>query len=361
MTRLKLPAVLLLILHVAIAVPFERRNRRNSHRKPGSGDVPGLPKGTPQVHGLATNWTITAHPNSRVLVTSGVSVPGSVVSTLQYYARLASVAYCGVGSPGSQLTCGSYCSFFPNTTVVTTFNTAKTTTIGFVARDDRNRAIIIAYHGSSYLTQFIQDAKFFKVDYPPANGTKIHKGFFECFQDSHSSVYDTVVNQVKQYPDYKLVLAGHSLGGALAVLQAMDFYQNEGYDNSKMIVYTYGQPRIGNDAFSSYVDSLGLSIYRVINQNDIIPHYPPSPFNYKHHGTEYWIDDDQGDVVVCTIDEDKTCADSVVPRTSIPAHTLYWEQHPSLLSNALIQFLLFTDSIKLGSSTCNSSSARISQ
>lgn len=101
---------------------------------------------------------------------------------------------------------------------------------------------------------------------------------------------------MKKYSDYKLKIVGHSLGGALAVLQALDFVQNEGYNSSVLTIYSYGEPRIGNSAFATYVDSLDLNIYRSVNQNDIVPHLPPESWGYQHHGFEYWIEDAAGSV-----------------------------------------------------------------
>lgn len=62
------------------------------------------------------------------------------------------------------------------------------------------------------------------------------------------------------------------------------------------IYWLKGEPRIGNPSFSAYVDSLGLSIYRTVNENDLVPHLAPEFLGYKHHGIEYWIDDSAGDV-----------------------------------------------------------------
>ncbi|RUS20570.1 Alpha/Beta hydrolase protein [Endogone sp. FLAS-F59071] len=148
--------------------------------------------------------------------------------------------------------------------------------------------------------------------------------FFESFQEACSTVFNSVTEQVNQY-GYNVVLTGHSLGAALTVLQALDFYQNAGYDSSTMSVYTYGEPRVGDPSFSAYVDSLGLSIYRTINENDLVPHLAPESFGYMHHGIEYWIGDSAGDVLECVTDEDYSCADSTVPFTSISAHLKYWK------------------------------------
>ena len=53
-----------------------------------------------------------------------------------------------------------------------------------------------------------------------------------------------IIAAVKNYPDYAVVFTGHSLGGALANLFAINFRQK--YPGKEVKLYTFGQPRVGN-------------------------------------------------------------------------------------------------------------------
>ena len=53
-------------------------------------------------------------------------------------------------------------------------------------------------------------------------------------------------------------------------------------------VYTFGQPRVGDSAFSKNYASHFPETYRVINYADIVPHLPPSSFGFVHGGHEVW-------------------------------------------------------------------------
>ncbi|RUP44771.1 A serine protease triad forms the catalytic Centre of A triacylglycerol lipase [Jimgerdemannia flammicorona] len=312
--------------------------------KQGEQPTATLPKGTPQAHGLATNWTWSESSSVKsVSKNNGVPVSISQVDDLKKFARLATVAYCTDSFQGTSFTCKNYCSDFPGTIVLSTFDTPEYGTVGFIARNDNQKAIYVVYRGSSSTTNFAQDIKFATTSYPA--GGEVHlgsfvgiphadqwkitifhiivPGFYENYEESRDLVYNTVVSQMKK--GYKLHLIGHSLGGSVAVLQALDFYQNAGFDNSNTITYTYGEPRLGDPDFARYVNKTGLRIFRTISMNDIVPHLPPSAFGYLHHSGEYWIKNSAGDVVLCAIADDDTCADSTVPFTSIPAHLLYWE------------------------------------
>ncbi|RUP46907.1 Alpha/Beta hydrolase protein [Jimgerdemannia flammicorona] len=347
MTPLKLLALIvtvLLAVQPITAIPHKKPSRQKPHKenKPKSsttsksstnssiltGEHPTqkLSEDVPQAHGLALNWTtsvstLTINRNARF--NDGVAVLTSTVNTIQFFGRLAAVAYCDFVNT---FTCGSYCNGFPGTVIVKTFNTPKTSTIGYIARNDGSKAIYVTYRGSSNLVNFIYDLQFSFDDYSPAkNGARVHSGFLASYRDARDIVYNTVVDQMAKHPGYTLYMIGHSLGSAVAVLQTLDFYNNAGYNNRNMIIYTFGQPRIGNPAFASYVDSLGLSFHRTINQNDIVPHVPPMLFGYKHHTSETWIEDSQGDVVLCSTVEDSTCSNSVIPWTTSPSPKIFAE------------------------------------
>ncbi|KAJ1338820.1 hypothetical protein BSLG_006457 [Batrachochytrium salamandrivorans] len=131
----------------------------------------------------------------------------------------------------------------------------------------------------------------------------------------------------KKYPGFKLVFAGHSLGGALASLAAADYVNHESGDTSYVSVYSYGEPRIGNLEWADWFDNLPLASYRVTSQGDpgvlpqfyinlqiwmkpaytkvpslttllilfvfLVPRLPPHMLGYRHTNQEYFITSDK--------------------------------------------------------------------
>ena len=73
------------------------------------------------------------------------------------------------------------------------------------------------------------------------------------------------------------VLTGHASlgGGALAVLAAALLHFR---DRQRIAgVFTYGQPRLGDPAFSTAFDqALGAVTFRYVNDLDVVPHVPPT-------------------------------------------------------------------------------------
>lgn len=87
-------------------------------------------------------------------------------------------------------------------------------------------------------------------------------------------------------------IAAWNLGGALAVLAAYRLLQPAKTDSYKAGdvtiggVYTFGQPRVGNQIFSDTIDTLLSGRYfRAVNNRDIVPLVPipitPNPLHLK--------------------------------------------------------------------------------
>lgn len=59
----------------------------------------------------------------------------------------------------------------------------------------------------------------------------------------------------------------------MATLAAMD-YRRLGLPGIHLT--TFGSPRVGNSDFSKYFDSLGIPTFRLVDNGDIVPHFPPN-------------------------------------------------------------------------------------
>jgi hypothetical protein len=82
-----------------------------------------------------------------------------------------------------------------------------------------------------------------------------------------------------------LYLAGHSLGGALAVIAAKFFTEDRPADVGA--VYTFGMPRCGGQHFvEAYGSELGSRTYRFVHGDDIVPTVPPEGLGFRHVGCQ---------------------------------------------------------------------------
>jgi triacylglycerol lipase len=88
-----------------------------------------------------------------------------------------------------------------------------------------------------------------------------------------------------------VVMTGHSLGGALAVLAASRLYDNGLPPQS---VYTFGMPRVGQQIFADgYNAALGERTFRLRHGDDVVPLVPlpvMGPYAFRHVGRFLQID-----------------------------------------------------------------------
>ena len=122
----------------------------------------------------------------------------------------------------------------------------------------------------------------------------IHKGFIDTFKkEFKNSIVDQefLRNHIINHPEKKIIVSGHSLGGALAYLCAEDIAYNwkKHYKNNNIKLYciTFGAPRIGNKCFKNYYDKRVPHTFRISYGNDIVTKIPPVFLNYRHTGKHY--------------------------------------------------------------------------
>ena len=103
-----------------------------------------------------------------------------------------------------------------------------------------------------------------------------HRGFYFAFQAVKASL-EQIIRRI-DLAHRKLVLTGHSLGGALATIAAAEWQAS--FDIHS--IYTYGQPRVGRTDFATFVQQrYGSKFFRFVNDDDIVPRVPPG---YAHVG-----------------------------------------------------------------------------
>jgi predicted lipase len=158
--------------------------------------------------------------------------------------------------------------------------------IGLICQDQAGN-VVIAIRGTEGILEWIHDAEFLQVPCPFLVGAgHTEDGFTAMYESLRTgaaanspSVVSALATLQCPRPVSSMTICGHSLGGALATLLALDVAANTAFKNPA--VYTYGSPRTGDSLFASTFDQVVQNSYRVANRLDIVPTLPP-PVDYDH-------------------------------------------------------------------------------
>ncbi|KAI8148326.1 catalysis At the Interface: the anatomy of A conformational change in A triglyceride lipase [Fennellomyces sp. T-0311] len=241
------------------------------------------------------------------------------IAELTFYSSLSADVYCPLVIPGGQLICPN-CDKARGLKVVETFTTLAYDTNVLVARGDSEKIIYVVFRGSVSLQNWAADLTAIFVPYSGVSGAYVHTGFLSSYNDVKSRLMSTIKSELSSHPGYTVAVSGHSLGGATGLLCALDLYR-QGIKN--VILYTQGQPRVGNKAFAEYVLSTNIPYKRAVHKRDTVPHSLSTALGYYHAGEEFW--DTGSSVKVCPNGLDsRECSKSIELATVFTDHTTYF-------------------------------------
>ncbi|GAB2275438.1 hypothetical protein Dimus_010195 [Dionaea muscipula] len=208
----------------------------------------------------------------------------------------------------------------------------------YVGVAENLNAIIIAFRGTQEhsIQNWVEDLYWKQLDlnYPNMPDAMVHHGFYYAYHNTtlRPGVTSAVKKAKELYGDLKIIVVGHSMGGAMASFCALDLKVH--HDAKNVQVMTFGQPRIGNAALASYYSELVPDTIRITNDHDVVPHLPPyySYFpqkTYHHFPREVWLYKLELGSLIYTAEkvcdgsgEDPECSRSVMGN-SISDHLVY--------------------------------------
>jgi triacylglycerol lipase len=176
---------------------------------------------------------------------------------------------------------------------------SKKPIIGKIFTDNKNRAWV-SFRGTQTLDELLADLNFHEksiakkhkqVTMCSTENIKVHQGFLEEYTTFRSKI----LQYFKQNSSYdQIIITGHSLGSALAVLLSYDLMNSD--QSTKLVVYLFACPRVGNLEFQK---AYKVPCFSIVNRSDLIPTLPFSvmPNNshsvniFSHVGTQISFDD----------------------------------------------------------------------
>ena len=113
--------------------------------------------------------------------------------------------------------------------------------------------------------------------YHPKTKGYVHKGYWYAFKAVEKTLRAEIQDALVE--NKRIVCVGHSLGGCLASIAAVELRPHE--------TITFGQPAVGNRKWAKLVDTLPLQRY--VLKGDIAPCYPFDFLGYRQGGTSFTI------------------------------------------------------------------------
>jgi pimeloyl-ACP methyl ester carboxylesterase len=124
------------------------------------------------------------------------------------------------------------------------------------------------------VSDLLADVRFGLRPWP--GGGRVHQGFRDAFESLHSAIKDWLEGA----GDRRLVVAGHSLGAAMATIMAGSY--------PAATLVTFGSPRVGDAAFVA--GFAGRDVRRFVGCADLVTRVPPELLGYSHLPDMRYID-----------------------------------------------------------------------
>ena len=145
----------------------------------------------------------------------------------------------------------------------------------FITHNDE--MVLIAVRGTSELPwDLLTDTDAQQVPIEEGFGVgQAHQGFY----GGAKAVYEFATTYLdKFYSGQKIIVTGHSLGGAIALLLSEMIRRTNRYA-ADILLYTYGSPRAADQTFVE--GAAALTHHRMVNHNDPIPSVPGTGMDTK--------------------------------------------------------------------------------
>ena len=159
-----------------------------------------------------------------------------------------------------------------------------------LAKNNNTNEAIISFRGSSNINNWIVNAAVIPSYFFPIRNTEItaHTGFQLYLAEvvSNKEFRDWYKNNINN--DTKILISGHSLGGAVAILFNAYLISEKELNPDNISMVTYAAPAPGQYSFAEYYKDKIKNFVWVSNVIDPVC-YITQPFDYYHFSIPYFI------------------------------------------------------------------------
>jgi len=210
-------------------------------------------------------------------------------------ARFSQIAYCSAKAVLSW-NCGPPCDALPGIEPITAGGDDGLIPMYYIVHDPTTQSIVVAHQGtdSSKILSIANDVKVLlkpldrKLFPGVSSSIKTHEGFAETFGRTATQILGNVTAALKSKGVNKVEVHGHSLGAAIAMMDAV-FLRQHLDPSVKISTTVFAPPRSGNQEWANFVDKTVPGLVHIHNKNDPVGTVPPRVFGYQHASGEVHI------------------------------------------------------------------------
>lgn len=137
--------------------------------------------------------------------------------------------------------------------------------------------LVIVFRGTEpKLKDWMTDIDGFQMVIPYGNkdsNIRVHGGILKAYKSVRDALH-RYIDPIKEKVGV-IHVVGHSLGGGLATLCAVDMQYNYDKITGPVVCYTYGALKVGNLAFVKSYNTRVPETYRIFIPKDVVPFMPP--------------------------------------------------------------------------------------
>ena len=141
--------------------------------------------------------------------------------------------------------------------------------------------IMVVFQGTADAVDVVRGLSF---GLKKVSGGRVHEGFLEAYRQVEDKMLDAMEN-LNPHRVYPVHVTGHSLGGAMAA-QAILALKVRGHIIADSFVFA--APKVGDPQWSAMFKSLGMPLYNIVHNLDVVPMLPPF-LRYKTAGTRLYL------------------------------------------------------------------------
>ena len=154
---------------------------------------------------------------------------------------------------------------------------SEPTFYGFIALDEATQERFVTFRGTLEPAEWARNVQLRQSKFP--QGGQVHTGFYKIFQSlrigpegSRGELIDHLASGAASAS--KTTFIGHSLGGAVATIAAIDASDEAWAEGGQAVeLATFASPRPGDPAFATLADKIPNKT-RVCNLVDLVPSVP---------------------------------------------------------------------------------------